>query len=203
MLPLGLNFIISLVTLFLQVFYEEYYNTHLIFMFIEVFTYYLLTYALVWMFVNADTLPNQRVIQKINVMFVIGSVLIILIAAGVTILSFFDIILCNKYYWVSTMTETLILLPIYVCTLIYCQKTKQKILQSNESKNDKTAPTTLHLINEEDSYVKLKILQTNLNQITFTLSMLLHIVEITLYAFMDYDSICMLDTNKISVRNPI
>lgn len=73
-------------------------------MFIEVFTYYLLTYALVWMFVNADALPNQRVIQKINVMFVIGSVLIILIAAGVTILSFFDIILCNKYYWVSTMT---------------------------------------------------------------------------------------------------
>lgn len=64
-------------------------------MFIEVFTYYLLTYALVWMFLNADTVPNKKILQKINVFFVIGTVLIIVITAVVTTLSFLDIIHCT------------------------------------------------------------------------------------------------------------
>ena len=64
-------------------------------MFIEVFTYYLLTYALVWMFLNTDVLPNKKILKKINVFFVIGSVLIILITAVVTVLSFLDIIQCT------------------------------------------------------------------------------------------------------------
>lgn len=64
-------------------------------MFIEVFTYYLLTYALVWMFLNTDVLPNKKILKKINVFFVIGSVFIILITAVVTVLSFLDIIQCT------------------------------------------------------------------------------------------------------------
>lgn len=131
MLPLGLNFIFSLVTLGLQILYEEYYNTHLLFMFIEIFTYYLLTYSLVWMFVNAEVVPNKKVLKKINLFFIIGSFLIILIAAGVTILSFLDVIECTSLYWIPTTVESLILLPIYACTLIYCSKTKQKIHQLN------------------------------------------------------------------------
>lgn len=161
MLPLTLNFAVSLIIFLLQIFYEEYYNTHLIFMFIEIFTYYLLTYALVWMYVKADVVPNLRVIRRINVGFVVGSGVILAIAVLVTVLSFVDVIKCNGQYWVATVTQTFVLTPIYICTLIYCQKTKQKIHQLNQ--NDKMSPSTIHLINEEDSFVKLKILQTNLN----------------------------------------
>lgn len=189
MLPLALNFLVSLIIFLLQILYEEYYNTHLIFMFIEIFTYYLLTYALVWMYVKADVVPNLNIIRRINIGFVFGSVAILLVAILVTILSFVDVIKCNSFYWIATVTQTIVLAPIYVCTLIYCQKTKQKIHQFNQ--NDNMSPSTIHLINEEDSFLKLKLLQTNLNQITFTFSMLLHIAEITLYFFMQNDSICI------------
>lgn len=96
-------------------------------MFIEIFTYYLLTYALVWMYVKADVVPNLKVIRRINAGFVVGSGLILLIAVLVTVLSFLDVINCNNLYWIATVAQTLVLAPIYICTLIYCQRTKQKI----------------------------------------------------------------------------
>lgn len=61
----------------------------------------------------------------------------------------------------------------------------------------------MHLFKDEDSYIKLKILQTNLFQVTFTISILLHIAELIVYAFMENSSLCFQGTNKIEVRNGV
>jgi hypothetical protein len=61
----------------------------------------------------------------------------------------------------------------------------------------------MHLFKDEDSYIKLKILQTNLFQVTFTISVLLHVAELLAYAFMENSSLCIADTNLIEVRDSI
>lgn len=44
----------------LQIVYEEYYNTHILFMLIEFYSYYLLTYALVFLYVKGLFLADRN-----------------------------------------------------------------------------------------------------------------------------------------------
>lgn len=191
----------------LQIIYEEYYNTHLIFMLIEFFSYYLLTYALVFMYLKGSGFMSDKKVDqeenggclnallgimclrcgtnKLNLGFAIGSLIILLVTIGVTVLSFVDVIKCTEEYWVSTLVLLIFEIPFYIVTLVYCARTKREIKKLSEKGADRRGvQSTMHLFKEEDSYIKLKILQTNLFQVTFTISVLLHIAELLVYVFM-------------------
>ena len=142
--------------------------------------------------------------NKLNLGFAIGSLIILMVTIGITVLSFVDLIKCTEEYWVSTLALLIFEVPFYIVTLVYCARTKREIKKlSEKGANGRGVQSTMHLFKDEDSYIKLKILQTNLFQITFTISILLHIAELIVYAFMENSSLCIEGTNEIEVRNGV
>jgi len=61
------------------------------------------------------------------VAFAVGSVVILLLAVVVTVLSFMDVVRCTGEYWVTALVLLFVEVPIYVVTLVFCERTKTQI----------------------------------------------------------------------------
>jgi uncharacterized ion transporter superfamily protein YfcC len=76
---------------------------------------------------------------------------------------------------VGSLTVFVLEVPIYVVTVVYCSKTNKKI-QALSKQIQTDEKSSEHIFQNEDSYIRLKVLQTRLVLITFTVTIVLHIV---------------------------
>jgi hypothetical protein len=73
----------------LLIFAEELYNTHVVIMLIEMYSYFLIAFMFTMMYLKSDKMTKSSNIRLFNIGFASLTIVIILAIVGITLLSYF------------------------------------------------------------------------------------------------------------------
>jgi hypothetical protein len=95
-------------------------------------------------------------------------------------------------------------IPLLLTTYIYSSKSKEILTTvSSLHPSRQESLTTNHLLDQEDQFVKLKIVQLNLVRYAFIVTFVLHTIELACYYVGDEEIICVTGSSGIQVTNSL